>query len=206
MMLLGGISWLHRISHRYFLPIGQGQALGSPTWSMPTSVVSCSLQTQPWLRTQAPAPVSQSSSFRETHLHFPRPYPTHSSSTICPDPSSLRSQSYQPHHPRDFVVCFWKTFSTEQSWGPRTKTNMLLDGTWWKTRFMASSLTLWLPWWVRGKESACQCRRHGFDPWVGKILGRKKWQPTPVFLPGKSLGQRSLVCYIVHEVTESFTI
>ena len=26
-----------------------------------------------------------------------------------------------------------------------------------------------LPWWLRGKESACQCRRHGFDPWSGKI-------------------------------------
>ena len=26
-----------------------------------------------------------------------------------------------------------------------------------------------LPWWLSGKESACQCRRHGFDPWSGKI-------------------------------------
>ena len=36
---------------------------------------------------------------------------------------------------------------------------------------------------------ACQCRRHkrhGFNPWVGKIPCRKKWQPTPVFLPGES--------------------
>ena len=50
-----------------------------------------------------------------------------------------------------------------------------------------------LPWWFSGKESACQCRRRGFDPWVGKIPWRRKWQPTPVFLPGKSHGQRSLV-------------
>ena len=35
----------------------------------------------------------------------------------------------------------------------------------------------------------------GFDPWVRKISWRKKWQPTPVFLPGKSLGQRSLAGY-----------
>ena len=34
-----------------------------------------------------------------------------------------------------------------------------------------------------------------FDPWVGKILWRRKWQPTPVFLPGKSHGCRSLVGY-----------
>ena len=35
----------------------------------------------------------------------------------------------------------------------------------------------------------------GFDLWVGKIPGRKKWQSTPVFLPGKSHAQRSLVGY-----------
>ena len=45
------------------------------------------------------------------------------------------------------------------------------------------------------KESACQCRRYGFSPWVGKIPWRSKWQPTPVFLPGKSYGQRSLEGY-----------
>ena len=36
---------------------------------------------------------------------------------------------------------------------------------------------------------------HEFDPWVGKIPWRKKWQTTSVFLPGKSHGQRSLVGY-----------
>ena len=52
-----------------------------------------------------------------------------------------------------------------------------------------------LPRWLSGKESTCQCRRHRFDPWVGKIPWRRKWQPTPVFLPGESHGQRSLVGY-----------
>ena len=37
-----------------------------------------------------------------------------------------------------------------------------------------------------------QARRHRFDPWVGKISCRRIWQPTPVFLPGESRGQRSL--------------
>ena len=48
-----------------------------------------------------------------------------------------------------------------------------------------------------GKELACQCRRpkSGFDPWVGKIPWRRKWQPAPVFLPRKSNGQRNLVGY-----------
>ena len=52
-----------------------------------------------------------------------------------------------------------------------------------------------LPRWLRGKESACQCRRcrrPGFDPWVGNIPCNRKWQPTPIFLPGKFYGQRSL--------------
>ena len=49
--------------------------------------------------------------------------------------------------------------------------------------------------WVISKESACQCRRRGFNPWVGKIPWRRAWQPTPVFLPGKSRGQRSLAGY-----------
>ena len=44
-----------------------------------------------------------------------------------------------------------------------------------------------------GQESSCQCRRHRFDPWVGKIPWRRAWQPTAGFLPGKSHGQRSLV-------------
>ena len=35
--------------------------------------------------------------------------------------------------------------------------------------------------------------RPGFNPWVGKIPWRRKWQPAPVFLPGKSHGQWSLV-------------
>ena len=39
------------------------------------------------------------------------------------------------------------------------------------------------------KESTFQCRKHGFDPWVRKIPWRRKWQPTPVFLPGESHGQ-----------------
>ena len=44
-------------------------------------------------------------------------------------------------------------------------------------------------------KSLLQHRRPGFNPWVGKILWRRKWQPTPVFLPGKSHGQRSLAGY-----------
>ena len=45
------------------------------------------------------------------------------------------------------------------------------------------------------KESTWQCRRRRSDPWARKIPWRRKWQPTPVFLPGKSHRQRSLAGY-----------
>ena len=48
-----------------------------------------------------------------------------------------------------------------------------------------------LPWWLRWLSICLQCGRPRFNPW--KISWRRKWQPTPVFLPGKSHGQRSLV-------------
>ena len=51
------------------------------------------------------------------------------------------------------------------------------------------------PGGASGKEPTCQCRRHrrcGFSACVGKIPWRRAWQPTPVFLPGESHGQRSL--------------
>ena len=45
-------------------------------------------------------------------------------------------------------------------------------------------------------QTVClQCGRPGFNPWVGKISWRRKWQPTPVPLPGKSNGWKSLVGY-----------
>ena len=42
---------------------------------------------------------------------------------------------------------------------------------------------------------AGDAKRQGSDPWVGKIPWRRKWQPTPAFLPGEFHGQRSLVHY-----------
>ena len=55
-----------------------------------------------------------------------------------------------------------------------------------------------LPQWLSGKDSDYQCRSHSrsyFDPWVGRIPWRRAWPPTPLFLPVKSRGQRSLVGY-----------
>ena len=55
------------------------------------------------------------------------------------------------------------------------------------------------------KRICLQCRRPGFNPWVGKISWRRKWQPTPVFLPGKFHGQRGLVSYSPWGLKESDT-
>ena len=61
-----------------------------------------------------------------------------------------------------------------------------------------SDLAAAAPGRLSGKEPACQCRRHRrlkFDPQVGKIPWRRAWQPTLVFLPRESHGQRSLAGY-----------
>ena len=51
-----------------------------------------------------------------------------------------------------------------------------------------------LPWWFSWYRICLQCRRLRFDPWVGISPGEER-QPTPVFLPGESHGQRSLAGY-----------
>ena len=58
--------------------------------------------------------------------------------------------------------------------------------------FACISLLREFPRWLGGKESACQCGRCRFDPWVEKNPWRRKWQPTPIFLPGAFHAQRSL--------------
>ena len=63
-----------------------------------------------------------------------------------------------------------------------------------------------LPRWLNSKVSACEFRswrRRKFDPWVGKIPWRRKRQPIPVFLSGKSCGQKNLVGYSPRGHTES---
>ena len=69
----------------------------------------------------------------------------------------------------------------------------------WSFEFLTET-ELWMgfPGGASGKEPACQGRRlkrWGCDPWIRKIPWRRKWQPTPVFLPGEFHGQRGLVGY-----------
>ena len=62
----------------------------------------------------------------------------------------------------------------------------------WTLLKRLSTAAFRLPRWLSGKESICQCRRHRFYLRVGKNPRSRKWQPTPVFLPRKPNGQKSL--------------
>ena len=64
-----------------------------------------------------------------------------------------------------------------------------------KTKNLTKMPALARTQWLSSIESTCQGRRRRFNSWVRKIPWRRKWQLTPVFLPGKSHGQRSLEGY-----------
>ena len=72
-------------------------------------------------------------------------------------------------------------------------------------RPIASSHYIGLPRWLSGERIRRACRRPRFDPWVGKIPWRSKWQLTPVVLPGKSHGQRRVAGYSPWGCKESDT-
>ena len=63
-----------------------------------------------------------------------------------------------------------------------------------------------LPQWLSRSRTHLQCRRCRFNPWVRKISWKRAWQPTPVFLPGESHGQRSLVGFGPWRHKESDTL
>ena len=72
----------------------------------------------------------------------------------------------------------------------------------WKDRcgiqtaiFSSSSAIKWASLVAQMVKNLSPMQETGFDPYIGKIPWRKKWQPTPVFLPGKAQGWRSLAGY-----------
>ena len=91
------------------------------------------------------------------------------------------------------VICFASPISLNIILSPWFDTSLIINN-----KYLLISLYSSFLGGANGKEPACQCRkhkRHGFNPWVGKISWRRKWQPTPVFLPGESHEQRSLAGY-----------
>ena len=78
---------------------------------------------------------------------------------------------------------------------------------WFLLCYMAATDRSGLSTWCSGKESTYQYRRHQrcrFDPWVGKISWRRKWLPTPIFLPGNPI-DRGAWQTTVHGVAKSWT-
>ena len=69
--------------------------------------------------------------------------------------------------------------------------------------YIVSYTTQWASLVAQRLKHLPAMRETQFDPWVGKIPWRRKWQPTPVFLPGESHGQRSLVGYSSQGLKES---
>ena len=109
------------------------------------------------------------------------------------------STTFQQHHGLPNVTKFM-AMDPDASFGWTNKTNKNikpLKSKWGK--ILSKHIDIWgFPDGASGKELTCQCMRHktwGFDSWVRKIPWRRKWQPTPVFLPGEFCGQRSLVGY-----------
>ena len=100
------------------------------------------------------------------------------------------STSVLPMNTQDWSPLGWTGWISLQSKGvSRVFSNTTVQ----KHQFFSGSYTVQHPL-LRLPERIClQCRRPNFNPWVRKILWRREWQDTPVFLPGESHGQRSLV-------------
>ena len=97
----------------------------------------------------------------------------------------------------------WEIVKDREAW--YTAVHGVAKNRTWLRDWTTVQETSRLPWWLSGKESACQCRRCEFNPWVRKIPWRRGWQPFLVFLPGESHGQRSLVGFSPKGQRESDT-
>ena len=114
-----------------------------------------------------------------THVTAATTRSLHLISWACPDASHRHKPLFSGMESYS-ILWVWKS-QTET----KQKASRSLPG-----RLLSSSTSLRL-----SEGSQRCCRRCEFEPWAGKIPWRRKWQPTPVFLPGKSHGQRSLAGY-----------
>ena len=104
------------------------------------------------------------------------------------------------------IILAWRIPWTEEPGGLQSRGSQRVrhDGDW----ATCTAFKISLRGGTSDKEFASHCRRckrHGFSSWVGKILWRRKWRPTPVFLPGESKGQSSLAGYSPCSQKESDT-
>ena len=114
-----------------------------------------------------------------------------------------QQEGYSAYVTSGVLLKDWEKFSCEERrlrfrWSTRSRSFMLgwpynlfsRGGTFENKR--EGVIMIGLSWWLSSEESACQCRKCWFSPWVEKIPWRRKWQSTPVFLPGESREQRRL--------------
>ena len=146
--------------------------------------------------------------FTQTHVHWVgdaiQPSASSNSSSVIPFSSRL------PSFPASGSFTLTQFFASGgQSIGVSASTSVLPMNTqdwsppgWtgWSSVclyfiYFCSNLYCGLSWWLSGKKILLPRQEMWFDLWVGKMPWRGKWQPTPVFLPGKSHGQRSLAGY-----------
>ena len=101
-----------------------------------------------------------------------------------------QDQATQPQQECQQVTMIWVLTC------PKVRCTLIAITSWYLPDFF--SVNLWieldgrivstgLPWWLSWQRICLQCRRPGFNPWVGKIPWRREWLPTPGFLPGESL-------------------
>ena len=117
-------------------------------------------------------------------------------SSICQSLTEWHWNALQPLWTSASSKCKWETISTSYSTTWITLQENIWAGT-WRTHVHQTVVPRLLGR-SRGKESVCLCRRCKrckLSTWAGKTPWRCKWQPTPVFLTGKSHGQRRLADY-----------
>ena len=121
--------------------------------------------------------------------------PTISRETETQVPAACQPQPRQPHTDYNPCVFCFTTAKTGEKYqltlGLRITETKERD---WKFGDLKNTRLDFLGG-LDGKASCLQCGRHGFYPRIRKNLWRRKRQPTPVLLPGKSHGRRSMVCY-----------
>ena len=98
-----------------------------------------------------------------------------------------------PHSPKK-ILCFLRTsHETRRQYNFWNSNSRGFSAT--QDGFPQAIALYRLPYWLSGKESACSAENSGSVPGLGGSPGEGYEQPTLVFLPGKSHGQRSLVGY-----------
>ena len=147
-----------------------------------TEVRCCDFQDTWWLKDRAGA----SPIFLP---EVPAWWPAHATPQLYDYWISLTATHFSPHNPLFFLPRLQISQATFSS-----ICKLIAKG------FPGGSL-------LKKKNFTGQCRRRKFDLWVRKIPWRRKWQPTPVFLPGESYGQRTLVGYSPwgHQVGHNWT-